>query len=139
MAVNHVALPSQVRILVPPLEFDGFHELSPITDEEWRIGLNERFERDECTVDAEALDRIIASGSRHPRSTMLIAQQTHHAWVEDGTGHIDGTLAERGYRGALSADAGRNSDPVDRTRAISNTAVAVVVPTSGSSFKFTPG
>ena len=106
-------------------QFGGFHELSRITEDEWRTGLGERFARDGCTVDEEALEHIIASGEGHPRSTMLIAQQAHHASVEEGTRHIDGTLAERGYRGALAADAGRHSDLMDRIRAMSNTAVEV--------------
>lgn len=55
----------------------------------------------------------------------LIAQQTHYASVEEGMSHIDATLAERGHRGALAADAGRHSDLMDRIRATSNTAVAV--------------
>jgi DNA replicative helicase MCM subunit Mcm2 (Cdc46/Mcm family) len=58
---------------------------------------------------------------------MLIAQQTHHASVEDDTRHIDGTIAERGYRGALADDAGRHSDLMDRIRAMSNAAVEVTV------------
>jgi hypothetical protein len=108
-------------------QFGGFHELSLITEDEWRIGLGERFAQDGCAVDEEALDRIIVSGEGHPRSTMLIAQQTHHASVEEGTQHIDGTLAERGYRGALAADAGRHSDLMDRIRAMSNIAVEVAI------------
>ncbi len=106
-------------------QFGGFHELSPISDQEWHAGLRERFAADGCEVDPEALDRIVAAGEAHPRSTMLIAQQTHHASVEEDTSHIDATLAERGYRGALAADAGRHSDLMDRIRATSNTAVAV--------------
>jgi AAA+ ATPase superfamily predicted ATPase len=108
-------------------QFGGFHELSRITEDEWRAGLGERFAQDECTVDEEALERIIASGEGHPRSTMLIAQQTHHASVEEGTSHVDGTLAERGYRGALADDAGRHSDLMDRIRAMGNTAVDVTI------------
>jgi hypothetical protein len=108
-------------------QFGGFHELSRITEDEWRAGLGERFAQDECTVDEEALERIIASGEGHPRSTMLIAQQTHHASVEEDTHHIDGTLAERGYRGALADDAGRHSDLMDRIRAMGNTPVEVTI------------
>ncbi|HWX44727.1 MAG TPA: ATP-binding protein [Solirubrobacteraceae bacterium] len=108
-------------------QFGGFHELSPITEDEWLTGLGERFAQDDCTVDVEALEHIIAAGERHPRSTMLIAQQTHHASVEEGTRHIDGTLAERGYRGALADDAGRHADLMDRIRAMSNTAVEVTI------------
>jgi hypothetical protein len=108
-------------------QFGGFHELSPISEEEWREGLRNRFEQDDCTVDEEALGLIIASGNGHPRSTMLIAQQTHHASVEEGVRHIDGTLAERGYRGALAADAGRHSDLMDRIRAMKSSAAEVAV------------
>lgn len=108
-------------------QFGGFHELSPITDDEWRGGLRERFAQDACTVDEEALERMIAAGEGHPRSTMLIAQQAHHTSVEENIRHVDGTLAERGYRGALAADAGRHSDLIDRIRAMSNAAVEVAV------------
>ena len=108
-------------------QFGGFHELSPISEEEWRTGLRERFEEDDCAVDEEALDLIVAAGEGHPRSTMLIAQQAHHSSVEEGTRHIDGTLAERGHRGALAADAGRHADLMDRIRAMGNTAVAAAV------------
>jgi hypothetical protein len=108
-------------------QFGGFHELSAISEDEWRQGLRARFEQDDCTVDEEALGLIIASGNGHPRSTMLIAQQTHHASVEEGVRHIDGTLAERGYRGALAADAGRHSDLMDRIRAIRSPATEVAV------------
>ncbi len=108
-------------------QFGGFHELSRITEDEWSAGLGERFAQDGCTVNEEALELIIASGEGHPRSTMLIAQQAHHASVEEGARHIDGTLAERGRRGALAADAGRHSDLMDRIRAMSNTAVEVTI------------
>lgn len=104
-------------------QFGGFHELSPISEEEWRRGLRERFEEDDCTADEEAVDLIVAAGEGHPRSTMLIAQQTHHTSVEENARHIDGTLAERGYRGALAADAGRHADLMDRIRSMGNTAV----------------
>jgi hypothetical protein len=108
-------------------QFGGFHKLSSISEEEWRKGLRVRFEEDDCAVDEEALELIVAAGEGHPRSTMLIAQQAHHSSVEEGTRHIDGTLAERGYRGALAADAGRHADLMDRIRAMGNTAVAVAV------------
>lgn len=108
-------------------QFGGFHDLSPITDDEWRQGLRERFEQDDCTIDEEALDLIVTTGEGHPRSTMLITQQAHHASVEESSRHIDGTLAERGYRGALAADAGRHSDLMDRIRAMGRTAVEVSV------------
>jgi hypothetical protein len=58
---------------------------------------------------------------------MLIAQQAHHASVEEDSRRIDGTLAERGYRAALAADAGRHADLMDRIRAIGSAAVDVSV------------
>jgi hypothetical protein len=108
-------------------QFGGFHELSPISEDEWYQGLRERFSRDDCTADDEALTWIAESAEGHPRSTMLVAQQAHHASVEEGNRHIDGTIAERGYRGALAADAGRHSDLMDRIRAMGSTAVEVAV------------
>lgn len=108
-------------------QFGGFHALSPITEPEWREGLRERFAQDECQVDDGALARIIADGERHPRATMLIAQQTHVAAVEEGTHRIDAALSERGYRGALAADAARHVDLLERIRAMSATAVDVTV------------
>jgi hypothetical protein len=108
-------------------QFGGFHELSPIAEDEWHQGLRERFAEDDCAVDDEALELIVASGEGHPRSTMLIAQQAHHASVEEGSRHIDGTLAERGYRGALAADAGRHSDLMERIQAMGSIPVEVAV------------
>lgn len=108
-------------------QFGGFHELSRITPEEWYAGLSERFEQDACTVQAEALERIVSAGDGHPRSTMLIAQQTHYASVEEAVHHIDATLAERGYRGALADDASRHADLVDRITALGGKALAVTV------------
>lgn len=108
-------------------QFGGFHELTPISADEWHQGLRERFSQDDCAVDDEALTWIAEAANGHPRSTMLVAQQAHHASVEEGTKHIDGTIAERGYRGALAADAGRHSDLMDRIRAMGGTAVEVAV------------
>lgn len=86
---------------------------------------DDRFAQDQCEIDEEASELIVAAGEGHPRSTMLIAQQTHHASVEEGTHHIDGTLAERGYRGALAADAGRHADLMDRIRTMGRAAAEV--------------
>jgi hypothetical protein len=108
-------------------QFGGFHKLSPIAPDEWYAGLAERFAQDGCTVDNEASERIVAAGEGHPRSTMLIAQQAHRVSVEDGVRHIDATLAERGYRGALADDAGRHDDLIDRVRSLGNAALAVSV------------
>ncbi len=70
---------------------------------EWREGLEGRFAEDGCSVAAEALERIIELGEPHPRTTMLIAQQTHLASIEADTHEID-----LGWRSA----AGRSGDRV---------------------------
>jgi len=108
-------------------QFGGFHDLSRITEAEWRAGLRDRFAQDDCTTDEEALGRIITVGEGHPRATMLIAQQTHVAAVEDDTHRIDASLAERGYRGALAADAARHVDLLERIRSMSSAALAVTI------------
>jgi hypothetical protein len=110
------------------LELRGaFHQLSPIGAEEWRGGLRERLDADECTIDPEALELIVASGECHPRSTMLIAQQAHQGSVEEATRHLDAALAERGYREALAVDAGRHAELIDRIRAIGAAATEIVL------------
>lgn len=109
----------------PMAGFGGFHELEPIEEEQWRAGLAERFERDGCTVTEDALARILAAGERHPRSTMLVAQQTHVAAVEEGVHEIDAVLAERGYRAAMQAEQTRHVDLVDRIRALGAVALRI--------------
>jgi len=47
-------------------QFGGFHELSSISEEEWRQGLRVRFEEDDCTVDEEALELMVAAGEGAP-------------------------------------------------------------------------
>jgi hypothetical protein len=109
----------------PMAGFGGFHELQPIGEQQWRIGLADRFEQDECVIDDDALARIIQTGEEHPRSTMLIAQQTHIAAVEEGAHAIDLVLAERGFRSTMLAEQTRHMDLVDRIRALG--AVALLV------------
>ncbi len=109
----------------PMAGFGGFHELRPIDEQQWRIGLVDRFEKDGCTIDDDALNRIIHAGEEHPRSTMLIAQQTHVGAVEEGTHAIDLVLAERGFRSTMLAEQTRHVDLVDRIRALGATALLV--------------
>jgi hypothetical protein len=96
--------------------FGGFLELTPILAGEWRAGLLERFTEDDCTVSAQALDRIIELGGLHPRAIMLIAQQTHLASIEANTRRIDLGLALSGWNSALQAERARHVDTVDAIR-----------------------
>ena len=102
----------------PMAGFGGFHELEPIGEQQWRMGLAGRFEQDGCVIDSDALARIIEVGERHPRSTMLVAQQTHVAAVEEGAHTIDLMLAERGFRSAMLAEQTRHVDLIDRIRTL---------------------
>jgi hypothetical protein len=90
--------------------FGGFHDLSPITTQEWRDGLSARFAEDHIQADPDALERIVTSGRTHPRCTMLVAQQAHVALVEDDSRRLDFTAAERGYQGAMAAERARHAD-----------------------------
>ena len=47
--------------------FGSFYSLRPITDDEWRSGLSERFAADDCVVAGPALERIVDLGGGHPR------------------------------------------------------------------------
>jgi hypothetical protein len=102
----------------PMAGFGGFHELESISEQQWLTGLAGRFEQDGCTIDNDALTRIIEVGEAHPRSTMLVAQQTHVAAVEEGAHTIDLVLAERGFRSAMLAEQTRHVDLVDRIRTL---------------------
>lgn len=109
----------------PMAGFGGFHELEAIGEQQWRAGLASGFEQDRCTIDHDALARIIEVGAGHPRSTMLVAQQTHVAAVEEGAHVIDLVLAERGFRSAMLAEQTRHVDLIDRIRTLGVTALRV--------------
>lgn len=96
--------------------FGGFIELTPILAAEWREGLEKRFAEDGCSVAADALERIIELGELHPRTIMLIAQQTHLASIEADTHEIDLGLALSGWRSALQAERARHVDAVETIR-----------------------
>jgi uncharacterized protein len=106
--------------------FGGFYDLTPISPQEWKAGLADRFSEDGCTIDGEALERIIELGDSHPRTVMLIAQQTHSAAVELDTHHVDLTLAQRGWRGAMEAERARHVDAVETVRRMGTAAITVV-------------
>lgn len=109
----------------PMAGFGGFHELAPIDAQQWQSGLTERFNQDDCEIDDYALNRIVETGEMHPRSTMLIAQQTHIAAVEQATHKIDLTLAEQGFRSTMLAEQTRHADLLDRIRALGAVALQV--------------
>ena len=107
--------------------FGGFFELTPILAGEWHDGLMERFRQDNCRAKPDALDRIVELGGLHPRSIMLIAQQTHQASIEAQTREVDLGLALTGWRNALEAERARHIDTVEEIRRMGRSGAALRV------------
>jgi DNA-binding transcriptional ArsR family regulator len=97
-------------------QFGSFHELRPIEPEDWATGLQERFAADDCTLDEQALTRLVELGELHPRATMLIAQKTHLASVLLETHTIDSNLVDQGYLAALQGERINHEQTVERIR-----------------------
>jgi uncharacterized protein len=96
--------------------FGSFYALRPISEEEWRRGLAERFEADDCTIAEPALARIVELGAGHPRATMRIAQQTHLVSIELDVRKIDLDLVQVGFERALEGDRPTMEQVVERVR-----------------------
>jgi uncharacterized protein len=96
--------------------FGSFYALRPISKEEWRRGLAERFAADDCTVAEAALDRIVELGGGHPRATMRIAQQAHLVSIELDVREIDLDLVQLGFERALQGDRPTMEQVVERVR-----------------------
>lgn len=100
----------------PFSNFGGFYALTPISAEDWREGIAERLARDGCAIDPTALDRLIELGELHPRSTMLIAQQSHLASIFEHVTRLDSELVAAGFQTARRRDRGKHEQTVDRIR-----------------------
>ncbi len=96
--------------------FGSIYELRPIPAEAWRDGIVARLRADSCTIDPEALERLLELGGGHPRATMLIAQKTHLQSILVGTHRIDATLVEQGLRSALLGDRATLEQTVEQIR-----------------------
>ena len=97
-------------------QFGGFHDLRPIDEEAWHRGLAERYAADDCSVEGGALERIVAHGEGHPRTTMLIAQKSHLATVELEQRTVDLAIVEQGLLGALRSERAGHEQTVERIR-----------------------
>jgi hypothetical protein len=106
--------------------FGSFYALRPISEEEWRRGLSERFAADDCTVAEPALDRIVELGGGHPRATMRIAQQAHLASIELEVREIDLDLVQLGFERALEGDRPTMEQVVERVRLLHKHGLTVV-------------
>jgi uncharacterized protein len=106
--------------------FGSFYALRPISEEEWRRGLTERFAADDCTIAEPALDRIVELGGGHPRATMRIAQQAHLASIELDVREIDLDLVQLGFERALEGDRPTMEQVVERVRLLHKHGLTVV-------------
>lgn len=97
-------------------QFGGFHALRPIDVDDWTSGLAERFARDDCTAEADALRAAIAYGGGHPRTTMLVAQKSHLTTIELETRHVDSAIVMQGLTAALEADRVNHEQTIERIR-----------------------
>jgi hypothetical protein len=100
----------------PFSNFGGFYDLTPIVASDWESGIRERLARDDCTIDDAAMRRLIELGELHPRSTMLIAQQTHLDSIFAQTRELDTNLVEAGFQAAQQRDRGKHEQTIDRIR-----------------------
>ena len=97
-------------------QFGGFHALRPIDVDAWTTGLASRLATDDCTAEGVALERIVAYGERHPRTTMLIAQKSHLTTIELETRHVDLAIVEQGLLASLRADRVSHEQTIERIR-----------------------
>lgn len=96
--------------------FGTTRRLSPISNVDWIDGLTERYERDDVTVLPGALDRLLERSAGHPRTTMLIAQQSHLALLTSQSRRLGSQVVEEGFFAALAADAVGHHAEAERIR-----------------------
>ena len=98
-------------------QFGSFHELTRISRDEWMAGVRVRLERDDTTIDDDALDRLLELGEGHPRATMLVAQQAHLQAIEELRHKIDHAIVIAALDRALGAEQLRHQQLLERIRA----------------------
>jgi hypothetical protein len=102
----------------PLSQFGSFHELTAITSDEWGEGIHERLARDQTSITNDALSRLVELGERHPRTTMLIAQQALAQAIEDLFREIDHAIVVAALGRAMASEQLRHQwyviDPVLR-------------------------
>jgi hypothetical protein len=98
-------------------QFGSFHELTPISGEEWIAGLRARLARDQTTIDDDALARLLELGEGQPRATMLVAQQAHLQAIEELRHTIDHAMVIAALDRALATEQLRHQQVLERIRA----------------------
>ncbi len=98
-------------------QFGSFHELTPITAQEWADGISERLASDGTAITNDGLARLVDLGEGHPRATMLIAQQVHAQALEELSHEIDHATVVVALDRAMSSEQLRHQQQLDRIRA----------------------
>jgi AAA+ ATPase superfamily predicted ATPase len=97
-------------------QFGSFHELATISPEQWTDGLRRRLALDRTTIADDAIAHLIEFGEGHPRATMLLAQQTHLASIEELRHTIDNAMVVQALDRALGAERLRHEQQIERIR-----------------------
>jgi len=98
-------------------QFGSFHELAPITPQQWTAGLRRRLALDDTAIADDALAHLIELGEGHPRVTMLLAQQAHLAGIEELRHTIDNAMVVQALDRALDGELLRHEQQLERIRA----------------------
>jgi len=98
-------------------QFGSFHELTPITAQEWGEGIRDRLQRDRTSITDDALSRLVELGEAHPRTTMLIAQQAHAQAIEELSHEIDHAAVVAALDRAMASEQLRHQQQLERIRA----------------------
>ena len=99
-------------------QFGAFHELAPITTEQWQAGIRRRLADDDTAITDDALDRVVALGEGHPRATMLLIQQAHAGAVEELRREIDHPLVVQALERALRQERLRHDQQLELIRTL---------------------
>lgn len=99
-------------------QFGALHDLRQIDDAEWEAGLTARLELDGCTIRDSALQRLLDAGERHPRATMLIAQQAHAVALEELSRDVDDATVVAALARAMRADRLKHEQTLARIRSL---------------------
>ena len=97
-------------------QFGSFHQLTPISAEEWAHGIRERLGTDRTSITDDALMRVVELGEGHPRTTMLIAQQAHAQAIEQLVYEIDHASVVAALDRTLSSEQLRHQQQLERIR-----------------------
>jgi hypothetical protein len=108
-------------------QFGAFHELAPITTDQWREGLRSRLEDDAASITDDALDRVIALGEGHPRITMLLIQQAHAGSVEELRREIDHALVVEALERAMRHERLRHDQQLELIRTLGRNAERMAI------------